>query len=253
MSYNILHPEWCSTHGYVPVNDRIGYVHDIIVDYAPDVIGLQEADDNWHSAINSRICNETNYKFACKKNKYSEINMTTFLYNSSTVNLIEENIVFLDDDDTFIRVLSVAVFERKSDGRRFVVTNTHPAPSKTQAAKYAAHFKVLPDLIKAQMSKYENLPFIMTGDFNTYEQDATYTKFMNATGVKDAKYKAKTLVKDYCTFSGFKVLPKPGNSKCIDHIFVNTQVGVKQFDVVTDHDVAYASDHIPIYADVILK
>ncbi len=252
MSYNILHPEWCSTESYVGTSDRSPLLATLINDYAPDVVGLQETSEGWHAAINTRLVKSGKYKFACKKTNTGKYNLTTFIYNTETVNLIEENIVFLENDSD-IRLIAIALFERKSDGKRFVVTNTHPAPSKTQAAKYEYHFSILPGLMKTQMEKYKDLPFIMTGDYNTYEQMENYEKYMKEVGVKDAKYIAKTLVKDYCTFSGYKQAPKPGNEKCIDHIFVNSKTAVKQFDVVIDHNVELISDHIPIYADVILK
>ena len=94
---------------------------------------------------------------------------------------------------------------------------------------------------------------IQTGDFNTKEQSAMYTTYMEATNLKDAKYEADILVRDYCTYSGFGKAPKPGNANCIDHIFVNSKADVKLFNVVIDHDVANTSDHIPIYADIALK
>ena len=252
MSYNILHPEWCSTESYVSVSGRIELVRDIINDFLPDVIGLQEVNDSWHSSISSKIVKEGKYKTACKKSNKGEYNMTTFLYNSETVTLKDEYIIDLDSIN-YIRVLAVAVFERNSDGKKFVVTNTHPAPYTSQPENYEKHYSILPDLLKTEMNKYSGLPFIMTGDYNTTEQSSYYTDFMKNVGVKDAKYVAKTLVKDYCTFSGYKTKPKEGNSYCIDHIFVNDNVEVKQFDVIIDHSVENASDHIPIYADIFLK
>ena len=80
-----------------------------------------------------------------------------------------------------------------------------------------------------------------------------YKTFMDAAGVKDAKYDADVLVRDYCTFSGWQQAPKQGNANCIDHIFVNDKTDVKLFNVVIDHDVPNTSDHIPIYADITLK
>ena len=80
-----------------------------------------------------------------------------------------------------------------------------------------------------------------------------YKTFMDTAGVKDAKYEADTLVRDYCTYSGWQKAPKAGNASCIDHIFVNDKTDVKLFNVVIDHDVPNTSDHIPIYADIALK
>jgi endonuclease/exonuclease/phosphatase family metal-dependent hydrolase len=93
----------------------------------------------------------------------------------------------------------------------------------------------------------------MTGDFNTKEQAAMYKTFMDTAGVKDAKYEADVLVRNYCTYSGWQKAPIKGNASCIDHIFVNDKTDVKLFNVVIDHDVANTSDHIPIYADVALN
>ena len=81
-----------------------------------------------------------------------------------------------------------------------------------------------------------------------------YKQFMDTVGVKDAKYEADVLVRDYCTFSGWpNVAPKSGNANCIDHIFVNSHTDVKLYNIVIDHDVELASDHIPVYADIDLK
>ena len=251
MSYNVLNPIWCSTVDYVPVEGRVELVRDIILDYKPDVVGLQEAESSWHNALDSYLCSKGTYKFACKYNNGGAYNMTTFLYNSKTVKLVDEYIIDLETLSE-IRVFAVAIFERLSDGTRFVVTNTHPAPP-SQAENYERNFIDLLNTGATEIEKYKNLPFIMTGDFNTKEQASQYNHLMSYIGVKDAKYKAKTLVKDYCTFSGFNVLPKKGNSNCIDHIFVNNKMTVKKFDVIIDHSVQKASDHIPIYADITLK
>ena len=80
-----------------------------------------------------------------------------------------------------------------------------------------------------------------------------YKTYLATTNLKDAKYEADVLVRDYCTFSGWQTAPKPGNANCIDHIFVNSNVDVKLFNVVIDHDVQNTSDHIPIYADIALN
>ena len=156
------------------------------------------------------------------------------------------------DKNSEIRVFSVAVFEKLSDGTRFVVTNTHPAPTG-QAENYARNFADLLKIADVELEKYKDLPVIMTGDFNTKEQAEMYRTFMNTAGVKDAKYEADTLVRDYCTYSGWQKAPKSGNANCIDHIFVNSKTDVKLFNVVIDHDVPNTSDHIPIYADIALK
>ena len=67
------------------------------------------------------------------------------------------------------------------------------------------------------------------------------------------------LVRDVCTYTflpsgeavGGEIRQATNNN--IDHIFINDKVQAKLFNVVVDHDVAHISDHLPIYADIILK
>lgn len=250
MSYNILHPDW-TTAANSEVEDRIKLVRDIILDYTPDVIGLQETASVWHTALEIALCDSNTYKFACKLNKTEKPNMTTFLYNTKTLKLVDEYVIDIDEHSD-IRVVSVAVFEKLSDGTRFVVTNTHPAPPG-QAEDYKRHMTYITSVLKYELQKYKDLPLIMTGDFNTVEQSEYYENFMKDTGVKDAKYEAKTLVREYNTFSGFNKPPKEGNTSCLDHIFINDKATVELFDVIIDHDVQKASDHLPIYADIMLN
>ena len=248
MSYNILNPNW---GGNAISEGRDKGVANIVMYYLPDVVGLQETYAGWHNALQKYLADTGMYAFACQKNNAKSYNMTTFMYNTQTVKLVEEYVLDLDKNSD-IRVFSVAVFEKLSDGKRFVVTNTHPAPTG-QAANYERNFADLMRIADAELEKYKDLPVIMTGDFNTKEQSAMYKTFMNTAGVKDAKYEADVLVRDYCTYSGWQKAPIKGNASCIDHIFVNDRTDVKLFNVVIDHDVPNTSDHIPIYADITLK
>lgn len=253
MSYNILHPSWSNVVSNVPVEGRDTRVANIFLYYMPDVVGLQETNANWHNNLKKLLVDTGIYAKACEKNNAKSYNMTTFLYNTQTVKPVEEYVLDLDKNSD-IRVLSVAVFEKLSDGTRFVVTNTHPAPTG-QAENYARNFADLMTLATTELEKYKDLPVIMTGDFNTKEQSAMYKTFMDTVGVKDAKYEADVLVRDYSTFLNPKWggVVREGNSGCIDHIFVNANTDVKLFNVVIDHEVELTSDHIPIYADIDLK
>ena len=252
MSYNVLHPEWSGTSDYVTIVGRDTNVQSIVNYYKPDVVGLQELCHPWHFSVDKYLIKNGDYAFACASTATQTYNMTTFIYNTKTVKLIEEYVLDLDEGSD-IRVLSVAIFEKLSDGKRFVVTNTHPAPVG-QADNYKRNFEDLIKLTKIELEKYNTLPVIMAGDFNTREQADTYTWFINETGVKDAKYEADKIERAYSTFIGWpNGIFREGNSSCIDHIFVNNNASVKLFDTVIDHDVEKASDHIPIYADIILK
>ena len=250
MSYNILHPDWSR----VPVKGRDEIVAEILCYYMPDVAMIQEAGAKWHKALKPLLVDTGIYAQACRQSNAEGFIYccTTFLYNPKTLSLVEETILDLDYRDA-ARVFSVAVFERLSDGVRFVVTNTHPAP-RDEPAKYQRNMADLTAMAAGVRTKYAGLPVIMAGDFNTPEQSELYLDFMEKAGVKDAKYAADVLVRNYSTFFGYQTAPDPGiTDLCVDHIFVSDGVEVRLFNAVIGHDVQNASDHIPIYADVCLK
>ncbi len=254
MSYNILHPNWSNVTDKVPVEGRDANFAKILMYYMPDVAGIQEVNAAWHSSIRKLLVDTGMYKQACKmKSNGKDYNLTTLLYNPNTVKLIDEYVLDLDAGSN-IRVFSVAVFEKLSDGTRFVVTNTHPAPT-SQAENYRRNFADMMTIAQKEMAKYADLPFIMTGDFNTGENAAMYQTLINTVKVKDAKYDAETLVRKQGTFlkGGWGGSFNNDESRCIDHIFINDKADAKLFNVVIDHDVEKTSDHIPIYADIDLK
>ena len=247
MSYNLLHSEWRNAPESVFCENTTRLAKKVFDDFMPSVMGIQEIDEGWHKALTDMFLEEDTYKFACKRHN-DGYNMTTLMYNSKEVNLIEEFILDFGEN-IFIRNLSVGLFETKDNGTKFIVTNAHPAPA-SRGKSYEDHIDCLIKHTKTVLKKYKGLPLIMTGDFNTREQSKFYNKIMRKIGVKDAKYKAETLVREYSTWSRFGVEPKPGNEFCLDHIFTNKPLKVKRFDVVIDHSVELISDHIPIYADI---
>lgn len=250
MSYNIMHPDWSR----VSVRGRDEIVADILRAYQPDVAAIQEAGAKWHKALIPLLVDTGEYAFACRKSNAEGFVYccTAFLYNSRTVRLVDEYILDLDFRDA-ARVFSVAVFERLSDGAQFVVTNAHPAPRDTPE-KYARNMADLTAFAADTVKKYEGLPVILAGDFNTPDQTEQYLDFMNAAGVRDAKYEAEVRVRDISTFFGYQVAPDAESKDlCVDHLFVNGKVDVKLYDAVLDHGVENASDHIPIYADIVLR
>ena len=250
MSFNILHPEWSR----VPVKGRDEIVTEILRYYMPDVVALQEAGAQWHKALKPILMDTGEYATACRQSNADGFlyNTTCFLYNPQTVRLAEEYILDLDYKSPS-RVFAVAVFERLSDGARFVMTNTHPAP-RDDPENYARNMSSLTAFAAETAGKYAGLPIIIAGDFNTPEDSELYLALMDEAGVRDAKYEAAVLVRNCSTFFGYQVAPDPENTDlCVDHLFVNDQVDVRLFNEVIGHDVQNASDHIPIYIDIDLK
>lgn len=247
MSYNILHPDWSK----VPVNGRDETVAAILRYYMPDVVALQEAGAKWHKALKPLLADTGVFAFACRQSNADGFiyNTTCFLYNPQTVKPIEEYILDLDYRDAS-RVFAVAVFEKLSDGRRFVVTNTHPAP-RNEPKKYAKNMKDITAFAADTVKKYAGLPVIIAGDFNTPDLSEMYMSFIQQAEVRDAKFEADVLLRDCATyFDSPDAFCADNTDYCVDHVFVNAVAGVKLFDIVADHDAQFASDHTPIYADI---
>jgi endonuclease/exonuclease/phosphatase family metal-dependent hydrolase len=174
--------------------------------------------------------------------------MTGFLYNPSTLDLVDSYIIDIDPKSD-IRVVSVAVFETLASGERFVLINTHPAPQNQKP--YAEHMKAIMEIESAEMEKYKDLPILLTGDFNTYENQAEYVTLKDTLKVENVKDKAGQILNNYVT-NWFKKPVECKGTCCIDHIFVNENVDVKLYSAVIHDGIELGSDHIPIYADVSL-
>ncbi|MBO5415777.1 MAG: endonuclease/exonuclease/phosphatase family protein [Clostridia bacterium] len=246
MSYNILHEDWGEVVP-TPVAGRDKKVAELLLYYLPDVVGLQEVSDTWHSSLYDILVEPGIYARACVKSNGDANNMTTFLYNPDTVKLVDEYVLDLDNNSN-IRVFAVAVFEKLSDGQRFVVTNTHPAPTD-HGDNYTRNITDMITLAKQELAKYSELPFIMTGDFNTYETATeTYSKILGI-GVVDAKAEAETVVNNYGSWLGWGRKPVL-NGGSLDHILISPNASSKLYNTVKDNDVQHISDHAPVYADI---
>ncbi len=256
MSYNILNQDYVPNNPLPPERDE--RFADVLLYYKPDVVGVQEANLAWHESFDMLFAASESYLPACRYHDGTHTAQTTFLYNPQTVKLVEEYVVhYTDWEDSDIRVVSIAVFETLADGKRFVMTNTHPAP---HAEYYSGHMIELNRILTDELAKYEGLPVLMTGDFNTREYQGEYNTLMITQNVRDARYdEGVELVRDICTYTSLPSGEAIGgtinqaNNNNIDHIFINNKVQAKLFNVIVDHGVENISDHLPIYADISLK
>ncbi len=258
MSYNVLSPDWLHfDKSKTPIDDRHERLTNTVLTYMPDVLGLQESTSRWHKAfkpllIDTGLYGITNRQSHAEGFKYCAC---PILYNPLTVKVIDEYIVDLDKHSD-CRVLAVTVFEKLSDGTRFVVTNTHPA-SWDETENYARNMASLLEYGAAELAKYADLPVIMMGDYNTYEQMDTFPTLIEGLGVKNAKYEAEILAKNISTYIGWlgKIsdIERP-TPYVLDHILINDKVGaIKLYNVIDGENAEHTSDHFPIYVDIDLQ
>ncbi|MDP2338149.1 MAG: endonuclease/exonuclease/phosphatase family protein [Bacteroidota bacterium] len=128
-----------------------------------------------------------------------------------------------------------------------MVFNTHFDHQGNQARTESAKLIIR----KIKELNTENLPVILTGDFNLTPEQAPIAIITSE--LKDSRSISKE--KPYGptgTFNGFK-FDSPLKDR-IDYVFVNDQSEVKQYGVFTDSkDQRYPSDHLPVFVNLELK
>ena len=145
------------------------------------------------------------------------------------------------------RICTWLLLEADKKDQQFMVFNTHFDHQGTKARTESA--KLI--LQKIKELNRDNLPVILTGDFNlTPEQEpiSVITKELKDSRsiIKDAPYGPAG------TFNGFK-FDSPLKER-IDYVFVNNRVEVKQYGVLSDSkDQRYPSDHLPVFVNFELK
>ncbi len=145
------------------------------------------------------------------------------------------------------RICTWLLLEADKKDQQFMVFNTHFDHQGTTARAESA--KLI--LQKIKELNRDNLPVILTGDFNlTPEQEpiSVITKEL-----KDSRSISKEAPYGPAgTFNGFK-FDSPLKDR-IDYVFVNDRVEVKQYGVLSDSkDQRYPSDHLPVFVNFELK
>ena len=145
------------------------------------------------------------------------------------------------------RICTWIVLKEIKTGTTFIAFNTHFDHKGMKARVESA--KLI--LSKIQELNPENLPVILTGDFNlTPDQEP-----ISVIKGKLTDSRAATKMAPYGpegTFNSFK-FDAPLKDR-IDYVFVNDQVKVVQYGVLTDSkDQRYPSDHLPVFVNLELK
>ena len=271
MSFNVLADDWNNKPAVDDTRANQGF--NTVERYQPDVVGLQEFDDQWYNQAKKfldgyTIVNANNNKIG------TATNYSTLAYNSSKVKLIEygQESLFTYDSPNVCRNVTIGVFEfiqGENSGKQFMVSSTHWDLTEEMRIKQASE---LVQKLKVWEAKYPELPLLMTGDFNTREETTSYSTFMTEGSYIDTKWEAldtgitgnsihlgtpmRTGDRNYKNpdhiYRGSASLSSANllNNTCIDHIFATSDVTSLYHSLIIDEDALGASDHAPIYSDV---
>ena len=123
---------------------------------------------------------------------------------------------------------------------------------------FNTHFDHVGDVARVESAKLilqkikelnkQNLPVVLTGDFNL-EEGSESIKLISAQ-LNDAKKTAKQVFGPEGTFNAFQ-FDKPV-TKRIDYVFTSPGITVNKYAVLSDSEnCRYPSDHLPVFAEIV--
>lgn len=236
-------------------DNRKEFLTDQIKFYEPDFLGIQEGLAHQISFIDS-VLSQYDYIGVGRNDGKAEGEFSAIFYNSEKFTPIKSSTFWLSEtpdvpskgwDAALNRICTYGLFENKVTKEKLWVFNTHFDHRGEEARNNSAK------LIIKKIRKFNtgNLPVVFTGDLNL-EPESEAIKYLS-TQMNDAKSVSKIKFGPSGTFNGFN-FDKPV-TKRIDYIFVSKgNVEVKKYAVLSDSkDLRYPSDHLPVYAEIVLK
>lgn len=251
MSYNLL-VNGINGNKY---GDRRKRVADIVLDQMPDSFGVQEAHDQWLTALDELLGEYYAYVgIGRESDGHGETN--AIFYRKDKYDLLDTQTKWLSatpdvsgsrfDSEEYIRIATYAVLQSKTSDFVYVHINTHLGLNEDSRIQ---QIEVLLNVIKHYSEVY---PTFVTGDFNDLT-DSDAVSGMVQNGFYNSRLQAKE-TDDHWTYpTPINNVDIPDNHKSIiDYCFNNGHgVNVEQYKVITDisEDGGWSSDHYPISVD----
>lgn len=234
------------------------FVSDVIRQYSPDVLGVQEAFRFQLDALNRRLPEYGEVgigRDGGTKGEYSAI-----LYKKERFDVTESGTFWLSDTpkkpskhwgNAYRRICTWAHLTDKKSKRSLYVYNTHLDHKSQRAREEGVQL-----IMKYVKERTHQDPFVLTGDFNAGE-DNPVIEYLKGTG-SSVNPTYATVVDSFRilhpdkkvagTFNGFRgQLDGPK----IDYIFVTPDTRTLEATIVrTNMDGHYPSDHFPVTAQL---
>ena len=218
----------------------------IIEDQKPDIMGLQEAYSYQVSFITENLLNYEAVGVGREDGRKEGEHMS-ILYTKKTVSLKKWGTFWLSDtpdepsqgwDGACKRTATWALMKDKRSGNSFLYVNTHLDHVGKEAQKNGLALI----LSKIGEINKDNLPVILTGDFNVRPDDPVLTE-LDKTMKSARATAAKTDSHD--TFNGWGK-----GDGVIDYIYYSGFSSCPEFETIVKKyaDRQFISDHFPIFA-----
>lgn len=247
MTYNLRY----SASDFEAWEARKNEIVNLIEDYQPDSIGMQEADWAWMDFLSHALDNYT-YCGVGRDDGDIQGEFAPIFYLSDKFVLLENGTFWLSErpnepshgwDAQDRRICTYVVLENNETGEVFSHFNTHLDSVGQEARKKGA------ELI---LSKIEDMeyPVVLTGDLNVIEGSNVYQILENSV-LSDSKHLADNTM-SWGTMNYFTNLHLQFLSP-IDYVFVHeVSIHVIRYEVLYQHryDGKPLSDHYSVYADI---
>jgi len=249
MSYNIRNGE--AKDGTNSWSFRYPASAMMIMDQKPDVIGLQEAFDYQVDYLQEYTKGYKHVGVGREDGKKEGEHMAIF-YNSDRLKLTKWGTFWLSEtpedpsmgwDAACKRTATWAIFRDKAGKKSFLVVNTH----LDHVGRQAQEKGVALILEKISSINKDNLPVVLTGDFNLTPEDPVIVKL----GLKMRSARETAVKSDFgVTFNNWG---KSEGSAALDHIFYKGFSSCPVFEVVKKPymERKFISDHYPVKATLI--
>ncbi len=250
-SYNTAAP-WGNVLEGTHSAKRVKLFAQQINDRLPDVLGVQELNNDWLEKLREYLLQYDYYgvlRGGDENEKKSEMNGIFYLKDKFEV--VEKNTFWIsetpDVESKFqgagcYRICSYLVLKNKSTGELFAHFNTHLDNTSAEARTLGG--TLISERTDEIVSKYGEIPVVVTGDFNQYSDEEACKAledkgFLNVNTTVDGG-------DNMLTYNGWTndTVGRP-----IDFIFVNDKFSVKNYEVVTETgSKTNVSDHYMIEA-----
>ncbi len=237
MSFNV----WVS--GKTP--ERNERVLTMVRKYLPDTVGFQEVDPTWLSTLKSGLSDIYAY-VGEGRNGGNSGEYNPIFYKKDIFNLIDSGTRWLSDtpervskveESSLNRIYTYALLERKSDGTKIMIVNTHFDHTSAEAREKQA--VVLVKYLKT----ITDYPIVLTGDFNCASNSAAYSKIVSDGGLADSYDLADNKINKSATFTNYG-----SSNKIIDFVFTSPNgIAVTSYQVCDEMiNGDFPSDHHPV-------
>ncbi len=247
MTFNLL--AHFKSWGGKEVEDRKALFLNMLNEYSPVVLGIQEMCDDWYSVLTSE---QTTLKFVTPLKNHLPLKMTSLLYNSSILELLESgNSAFKKVDDSRLRRIVWGVFKDRNTSEIFTVVTTHLTVLKKENLE--ENFFLQASQVNELYTKIEEIykeypyPVIIIGDFNTARKYGKNSPLHNGSyGILSSLYTDCENVAENKIHGENKSFTDTLN----DHIFIKGSINVKTLNLLSIKEYENLSDHYPLFCDI---